>query len=310
MTQRALSSDELQLKLVTFLIEEFGRKGDRQCISIALCRGRGAVYEGEVRSWSRTENEAWFDANLAHIEERAQEILGIARDDASSPGRHRYTLKARGHYGGIQTHAIMIVVESDQSGGIDDDNMPPPTGQGQTALMMHGFHGLLRVVKDTHNSTIGQAFGIAKSATDESRELRRDNDALRRQVTDLEFKLDERAYHVQRMKREDEISDMKFGAIKQVAGIVASKFGGPAAIAAGAPSRLAILVTQFAERVTSEQQEALSDAFPPEMAMALVEIFSVAKEEVNANGQRQMPQNGHNGHAPAGPGARSSNGAM
>lgn len=308
MTQRALSSDELQLKLVTFLTEEFGRKGDRQCIWLALARGRGATFEGEVRSWSRTENEAWFEPNLAHIEERAQEILGIARDDASSPGRHRYTVKARGHYGGIQTHAITITVESDQSGGIDDDNMPAPTAQGQTALMMHGFHGLLRVVKDTHNSTIGQAFGIAKSASDEARELRRDNDALRRQVADLEYKIDERAYQLQRMKRDDEISDMKFGAIKQVAGIVASKFGGQAAIAAGAPSRLAILIEQFEECLSAEQQEGISRLLEPAQAMALVEIFSVAKQD--ANGQRSIPKNGHNGHAPTGPGARSSNGAM
>jgi hypothetical protein len=307
MTQRALSSDELQSKLVMFLTEEFGRKGDRQCVWVALCRGRGAAYDGEVRSWSRVENDVWFTATLASIEERAQEILGIAAEDASSPGRHRYTVKARGHYGGIQTHAITLIVESDQGGA---DELPEPTQQGQTALMMQGFHGLLRVVKDTHNSTIGQAFGIAKGATDEARELRRDNDELRRKVSDLEYKLDERHYQLKRQQREDEISDMKFGAIKQVAGIVASKFGGQAAIAAGAPSRLAILVTQFAERVTPEMSEAF-EALPPEMALALAEIISVAKEEIQAGDrQRQMPHNGHNGHAPTGPGARSSNGAV
>src|SRR5580698_1022977 len=165
MTQRALSSSELQHKLVTFLTEEFGRKGDRQCILITLCRGRGGTYDGDLRSWSRTENDAWFEANIASIEERSHEILAIAEDDASSPGAHRYTVKSKGHYGGIQRCSLSIVIESDQG---DADALPEPTAQGQTALMMQGFHGLLRVVKDTHNSTIGQAFGIAKGATDEA----------------------------------------------------------------------------------------------------------------------------------------------
>lgn len=301
MTQKLLTSPELQEKVVAFLTAEFGRTGDRQTTQVKLARGRGTAYDGDIRTWERTETPAWFECVMAEIEQRAIEIMAICEEDASTPGVHRYTLVTRQHYGGKQTCAITIRVEDDETADLQTNL--PPTERGQTGLMMRGFDQMLRTVDRMHNQTIGQAFGIAKTATDEARTLREANDKLQRRVNDLEFELDERKFNLKKAERDEKVADVKFKAISQIAGVVASKFGGPNAGHAF-PSRLAILVDQFGESMSREQQEALSQIFGPEQMLALSEILDVAKRDANAASVDASP-NRTNGrtYAPSGPGA-------
>jgi hypothetical protein len=300
MTQRLLTSPELQEKIVAFLTEEFARSGDRQTVQVKLARGRGTNYDGDIRTWDRTESPAWFEFVKAEIELRAIEIITICEEDANVPGLHRYTLVTRQHYGGKQTCAISIRVEEDEAA--DGQVGLPPTERGQTGLMMRGFDQMLRTVDRMHNQTIGQAFGIAKTATDEARTLRETNDKLVQKIRDLEFQLDERQWNLKKQEREDKVADVKFKAIAQIGAVVASKFGGPAAGAAY-PHRLAILVDQFREGLSNEQEGALSEILAPEQLLALSEILDVAKRDANAASSSPPSRTNGRTYAPSGPGA-------
>jgi hypothetical protein len=300
MTQRLLTSPELQEKIIVFLTEEFARSGDRQTVQLRLSRGRGTAYDGDIRTWDRSESPAWFECVKAEIELRAIEIMAICEEDASTPGLHRYTLVTRQHYGGKQSCPISLRVDEDETS--DAQVGLPPTERGQTGLMMRGFDQMLRTVDRMHNQTIGQAFGIAKTASDEARTLRETNDKLVQKVRDLEYELDERKWNLKKQEREDKVSDIKFKAIAQIGAVVASKFGGPNAGAA-IPSRLAILVDQFREGLSNDQENALAEIFAPEQLLALSEIMDVAKRDASA--ASSTPPNRTNGrtYAPSGPGA-------
>jgi len=116
-------------KILPFLVTEFARKDGRQCVAVDFLYAPGTGYrDEELRSWERVDEPEIFESP-PHLKNFVSTILEIAEQEADEkgPGKHRFVVRTRQHYGGCATMSFAVCPMH-----VDDMNEENPMGKTTT----------------------------------------------------------------------------------------------------------------------------------------------------------------------------------
>jgi len=203
-------SEELQTKILGFLIKECGRTDLSQCVQIRLFFAPPSGYsEEEIASWHRKDDPERFEV-FPKQEEWATEILATAQDHANAQpkGRYRYALRTLQHCGTRLSHQFAL---QPMFATHDETSLVLPDGGGASAsalaLLGQGFQAVLRSNTQMWDGGVRVLAVQNANYAKENSELRDDNFKLRRENEELRSNRMEKDYQLRALQRKDAIKE-------------------------------------------------------------------------------------------------------
>jgi len=291
-------TEEIQTKILGFLVTECGRKENAQCVSIRLFFAPPQGYaEEEIGSWQRKDHPERFD-EFVQQEQWATEILQIATDhvNAQSKGRYRYVLRTLQHSGSRMSHhfalepAYVAMQALDVVGGGDRVD--------GHAVVIRGFEQAMRINAQIFEGSYRTLAQQNKMLADENTQLREQNFKLIHEVEEARSSRLEREFHLRNLARKETLKEQGSQKFFQVLDLVmheiAARRGG------GKPAdgnQLAQLIVKFGDSLTMEQGQAMMSLLNKDQVELFYSIMRAAAgppPDEPAQGQQQQ------NHAPNG----------
>lgn len=272
---------ELHGKILGFLAGEFARKEGRQCVGVDLLYAPGNGFrDDEIRKWVRGDEPELFDVpgNFVHVEKFVSTILEIAEGeaDAKPAGRHRFVVRTHQHLGGRATMSFAL---SPRFSGGEETSLSVPGGGGgrsdASGVLMNHAGQLLRVNMQMYDCTLRVLGAQNADIRQENAELRAENILLRREVDEARSNKMDREFQIAMAAEKNARTNAGFQKLLQIGTVVAAKIGGGDESQGGAPTGLAMLISEFGKSLRKEQIGVLMGTLDMAQKMMFMEIMNM-----------------------------------
>ena len=243
------------------------------------------------------------------LEELVEEIIDAAEKDAMSPGyqgRIRYAVVVKG----VAKHQAftLFTPKIDDDEELDEEDL---ASFDETPSRKGLIHQQMRHTEAMTRLALSQARQGREDLIQENRELRAENQMLRKQHYDSVGQIEElrsmewaREREIRKIEKEDQRKDQVVGALSRAVPLIASKLlgAGPAEAVIGSPtSPVELMIGGFVESLQQnpEKFKKIMEAMDPIDLQTLAEISRIIEEKKQA-ASGNMPDAASNGQVPNG----------
>lgn len=296
--------EEQRSKILTFLVDEFGRKDGRQCVGVELLYTPPNGFRDEqIRKWVRADDPELFESFI-NTEKLVSTIIEIAEGDADTKpaGKHRFVVRTHQHMGGRAQHPFAL--SPSYNGGGEEVALAMGGGTSGRPDVIAGHAGqLMRINAQMFESTIRYLSTQQQAMREENVELRAENISLRREVDEARSNKLDKEFQIHLAAQKEARHSAGFQKVLQIGSVIAAKIGGDEG--PGATSTFMIMVGEFGKSLRADQLSVLtSKAIPMFMAtldmaqkIMFVEIMNTvwSPESGPSAGASAAPLSGANG---------------